>query len=302
MPQKTNTKVAATRPELPIQDPPWLKKAPTKDNDDRLNRSYPLPSRQDPPAQDSSWWKKETANDDNSRLNRSYPLPSTRDPPQSKKKTAYAILDEESLNSACPLPASEGPSWSKRKSSGDLTNGDSRVSKPLPKPPLKSPFVDEDRLNRPFPLPPSEIQSSTNRNDDSKTSKPLPRPPPTVPQKTGWNKRFTPNDEGSPPPLPERGSSRKNLFEEPPPQVAKKSWQVPGKKPVPPPVKPKSPQPSLPVFDDDDDFPTADQYKKSQAYNTTAHHTQSPRSYHHNPIDSRPPLPPPKQSTGRRYH
>lgn len=299
-PEKPNSRTIG-RTELPIQDPPW-------------------------------WKNKNNQSDNNERLNKPCPLPPSRDPPQVKKKTPYAFVDGDRLNKPCPLPPSQPDQDWRRKSSSDQIDSENRINKPLPMTPehsprlkKKSPYarVDEDRLNKPCPLPPSHDTgrskrriSSDETDNDSRINKPLPKTPTPFPQKTGktWERKFTPHADGSPPPpLPERGSSKKDLFDSTPPKVANKTRQPVGRKSQPPvpPVKPKSPQPVPQDYDsDDDDFPTADQFKKSQAFtNSSSWGTHSsrplpsvpPKSSYRDPVDDRPPLPPPKPSTGHRY-
>lgn len=257
LPEKQGNKLHNSRPQLPIQDPPWMKKktSSAQSDDDRLDKPFPLPM-QDPP-----WKKKSPSIDDKPK--KPLPKPPVQDPPWLKRKTS-----DDRLEKPCPLPPSRDPPswdppWSKKKSPYDHPDGGNR---------------------------------------------PVAKLPPSVPQKTGKSRdaRFSLHDGDSPPPPlpPERGSSKKDLFVTPP-KVANKSRQPVGKKPVPPPVKPKSPQPVLQDDDDDDDFPTADQYKKSQAFAQPTHYSRppshTPMSQYHDPIDDRPPIPPPKQSTGYHY-
>ena len=293
-PEKPNSRTSY-RSELPIQDPPWWKNETQIDNNERLSKSYTLPPTRDPP------------------------LPPTRDPPQVKKKSPYGFVDGDRFNKPCPLPPSQPTQDWRRKSSSDQIDNESRINKPLPMTPQhsprlkkKSPYaqLDEDRLNKPCPLPPShdtgwpKRRTSSDETDiDSRINKKaLPKTPPQKISKT-WERKFTPHDASPPPPLPERGSSKKDLFDNTPPKVAKV-----GKKsqPPPPPMKPKSPQPIPQDYDSDDDFPTADQFKKSQAFTNPSTHSSRPpsvppKSSYRDPIDDRPPLPPPKHSTGYRY-
>ena len=276
-------------------------------------------TRADLPIQDPPWWKNETKT-----------LPPSRDPPQVKKKSPHGYVDENRLNKPCPLPPSQPQQDWRRKSSSDQIASESTINKPLPMTPQqRSPrlqkktayvILDEDRLNMPCPLPPSHDTgwpkrrtSSDETDNDGRVNKLLPKTPPSLPQKTGktWERKFTPHNEGSPPPpLPERGSSKKDLFDNTPSKVAHKSRPPVGNKSQPPqpPMKPKTPQPVLQDYDSDDDFPTADQFKKSQGFTNSSSWGHSsrppsvlPKSSYRDPVNDRPPLPPPKYSTGHRY-
>jgi len=261
LPEKPNNK---GRPSLPVQDPPWLKKkTPDQVDEDRLNHPCPLPPSHDLPSHDAPWVKNRTPSD----------------------KT------HDRLDKPCPLPVQDPP-WLKNKTLPDKNVSDNRLSKRFP-----SPSRD----------PPRAKNTPSDQMDD-RLNKPCPVPPPKKAGK-GRDKRFSSfdYDEPPPPPPPERGSSQRDLFEQMPPKVPNKTKQPPvSRKPFPPPVKSKS----VPVPQDDDfDFPTAAEYKKSQAVaSPSSVSTQPPSlpprvssSQYRDPIDDRPPIPPPK-SAGRYYH
>lgn len=264
LPEKPNK----SRPVLPIQDPPWLKKASDQVDGNRLNKSCTLPPSQKLPSRDAPWVKNRTPSDQtNGRLNK-----------------------------PCPLPMQDPP-WLRNKILSDKTDSDNRLSKSYPSPLPKDP-------------PRAEKKTPFNQMDD-RLNKPLPVPPP-IPKKAGKSKdkRFISFDESPPPPLPpERGSSHRDMFEETPLKLPNKSKQPPmGKKPCPLPTKAKPVLVPQNDEDDDFDFPTAAEYKKSQAVPSSV--SSQPPSLpprvpstprYRDPIDDRPPVPPPK-STGRYYH
>ena len=183
-----------SRPELPIQDPPWLKKKTQSDTDDRLNKPCPLPV-QDPP-----WLKKksESVDDRPSKPNKPLPSPPSHDPPWMKKSTSV----DDRLNKPCPLPPSQDPPWSKKKMPSDQPDGGSRGSKPLPKTPPMLPqktkgrdarFSSYDSDNSPPPPPPERGSSKRDLFEEtppkvapkSKSRQPAgkkPVPPPVKPK------------------------------------------------------------------------------------------------------------------------